>query len=66
MSQDRGEPLVVVVDGNLRMSLTPAVDKLLDTLQVLAGLPVRLARFADDDALHLLLLQVLLEPVKEP
>ena len=65
MGQHRGETLVVVVDGHLRVRLAPAVDELLNALQVLAGLSVGLAGLADDDALHLLTLQVLLKPLEQ-
>ena len=40
------------------MSLAPAVEEILHTRQVLARLPIGLGRLTDDDALHLLLLDI--------
>ena len=65
MGQDRGEPLIVIVDGNSGNGLAPAVDKLLHARQILAGLPIGLTRLANDDALHLLTGHVGLQPFEQ-
>lgn len=65
MSQDRSEAFVVVFDGNARHGFTPAVDKLLNTLQILTGLAVGLARLADDDALDRFTRYVLAQVFKQ-
>ena len=65
MGQHRGETLVEILDRHLRYGLTPAVDELLHTLQVLAGLTVGLTGFTNDDALYRLLGQIGLQPVEK-
>ena len=65
MSQYRGETLIIVFDGQFRMGFAPAVDELLHACQVLAWLAVGLAGLADDDTLHLLTLDILLQPVEQ-
>ena len=54
-----------IVDGNLRHGLAPAVDKLTDTLQILAGLSVGLTWFTNDDALHRLASHILAKIVEK-
>ena len=49
----------------MRNSLAPTVDELLDTCQILAGLPIRLTGLAYDDALHLLAGNVSLQPIEQ-
>ncbi len=58
MGQNRCKALIVVLDRHLGMSLAPAVEEILHTRQVLARLPIGLRRLTDDDALHLLLLDI--------
>ena len=65
MGQHGGEALVVVLDGDVRTLFAPAVDKLLDTCQILAGLAVRLAGLANDDTLHGLTTHVLLQIIEQ-
>ena len=65
MSQDRSETLVIELYGNLRHCLTPTVDKLLHTLQILTGLSVRLAGFAYYNTLHLLTSDICLQIIKQ-
>ena len=65
MSQYRGETLIIVFDGQLRMGFAPTVDELLYARQVLARLAIGLAGLADDDTLHLLTLDILLQPVEQ-
>ena len=65
MCQHGSETLVIVLDGDVGTLLAPAVNELLDTSQVLAGLTVGLSGLADDDALHLLALGVSLEVIEK-
>ena len=65
MSQYRGEALIIVFDGQFRMGFAPTVDELLHARQVLTRLAVGLAGLADDDTLHLLTLDILLQPVEQ-
>ena len=58
MCQNRRKALIVVLDRHLGMSLAPAVEEILHTRQVLARLSIGLGRLTDDDALHLLLLDI--------
>ena len=52
MSQHRSETLVNILYGQLRMVLTPTIDKLLHTRQILAGLAIGLDGFPDNDELN--------------
>ena len=65
MSQDRGETLVVQLDGNVGHSPAPTVDKLLHTSHILTGLAIRLTRLTDDDALYGFGLDIVLQPCEE-
>ena len=65
MGQHRGETLIVILNRNIWYCLTPTVDKLLNARQVLARLTIWLTGFTDDDALHLLLGQIGLQPIKK-
>ena len=51
MSQHRGKALIVELNGYLLM-IAPTVDKLLHSLQVLTGLSIGLAGFANNDSLN--------------
>ena len=51
VGQHRREPFVDILDGQLRLSLSPSIDELLHPSQVLAGLPIGLDGFPDNDAL---------------
>lgn len=52
MSQDRGETLVVVFDGNLRLMFAPTIDELLHSCHILTWLSVRLTWLTDDNPLN--------------
>ena len=47
------------------MGFASTADELLHALQVLARLPIGLPRLADDDALHLLAADILLQPLEQ-
>ena len=47
------------------MRLAPAVDKLLNALQVFAGLTIRLPGLTYDDTLNLFATDILLQPVEQ-
>ncbi len=57
-ASDRSESFIIVLNGNLRVSLSPSVEEILHTRQVFTGLSVGLHRLADDNALHLFLLYI--------
>ncbi len=63
MGKNRGEALVVELDGDVRLRFSPTVDKLLHTLHVFAGLSVHLAWLAYDDTLYRFALNVLNKPI---
>ena len=65
MSQHRREALVIEFDRDAGLCLSPAVDELLHTLQILAGLSVHLSRLAYDDSFNGFSLYVLDEPFVE-
>ena len=58
MGQDRRKALVVILYGNLGMSLAPTVVEILHPYHVLAGLTIGLHGLSYHDALHLLTLDV--------
>ena len=64
MGKDGSEAFVVILDGYLRDGLAPAVDKLLHTRQVLAGLAIGLTGLANHNALNRLAGYVGLQPVE--
>jgi len=47
------------------MRLAPAIDKLLNALQVFAGLTIRLPGLTYDDTLHVFATDILLQPVEQ-
>jgi hypothetical protein len=65
MSQYGGEPLVVVFNGYVGNGLTPTIDELLHTSQILAGLSIGLERLANNNTLHWLAGNVSLKPLEK-
>ena len=65
MGQYRRKALVIELDRYLRNGLAPAVDKLQNTSQVLAGLTIGLTRLTNYDALYRLAGYVALKPLEK-
>ena len=65
MRQYGGKTLVVILNRDLRNGFTPAINKLLNTLQILTGLSVGLTRLTNDNALHRLTGYISLQIIKE-
>ena len=65
MGQYGSETLIIIVNGNLRHRLTPTIDKLLYTSQVLTGLAIGLAGFTNDNTLNRFTSDILRQIVKQ-
>ena len=65
MCQYGSKALIIILYRNLGHCLTPPIDKLLHTLQVLTRLPVWLPGLSNNDTLHLLMGDICLQILKK-
>ena len=65
MGQDGSETLIIIPDGQFRVSLAPTIDKLLYPRKILTGLSIGLDGLAYHYTLHLLASNVVVQKIEK-